>query len=250
MRNYHEDDVAGVIGLYDSTPIKGPFLVRNESFFRHFIRHPGVHNGVFVAEKDGEIEGIAIVPISEKEDLIEAKIIELRARNPLITDLLVQRALQYCHDKRADIVYIRPPIYEGVDKIFERWIKVDSGIMMAKALSVLPILKPLLDTDLVRKQYAGKSLLFVFDEEIIRVEVSSNAINAAVIDKVPQNPHIVVRMSSKTFLEIVFGRANPLIAYLARKIEVRGLKNTLGILKLLHSIRTRASWNVALVDEV
>ena len=251
MRNYKEDDVEGIINLYNSNPMKGPSFIRNESFLRYFIRYPGVlQDGIFIAQKDGEIEGIAIVSISDKEDLREGKIIELRAKNASIIDLLLQKVLQYCRDKGADMVSVRPLTQEGTDKIFDGWIKVAPAIMMAKPLSILPILKPLLDIDLVKKAYVGKSLVFSLDEEIIRVEITAEAVQISELDRTPQNSAIQVTMSSKTALEIIFSWTNPYIAYLARKIKIRGLQNTLGVLRLLYSIRIKSPWHVAIVDDM
>jgi hypothetical protein len=251
VRNYMEVDVEGIISLYNSNPMKGPSFIRNESFLRYFIGYPGVlEDGIFVAQKDGEIEAIAIVSISDKEDLREGKIIELRAKNASIIDLLLQKVLQYCRDKGADMVSVRPLTQEGTDEIFDGWIKVAPAIMMAKPLSILPILKPLLDTDLVRKYYAGRGLIFILDEEIIGVEVSSNGVQIGEVDRTLQDSAIEVTMSSKTALEIIFGWTNPYIAYLARKIKIRTRKNAPKVLRLLHSIRIEAPWHVALVDDM
>lgn len=250
MRNYHEDDIKGLIDLYNSSPIKGAYFVRNESFLRHFIRYPGVEDGILVAEKDGGIEGIAIVSMGDKKDLNEGKIVELRAKNASTTGLLIQKALQYCRDKGADIVFVRPPIHEDTGKVFDSWIKVDSGVMMLKPLSLLPLLKALLDAELVKKNYIGKSLVFILDEELIGVEVAADGVQIGQLNGTFRKSAIVVAMSSKTALEILFGWTSPYTAYLARRLKIRGLGNVLGVLRLLCSLRIKAPWNVALIDEV
>ena len=250
VRNYTEDDLESVINLYTSAPVKGPFFERNESLLKHFMRYPGVEDGILVAEEGGDIQGIAIVSISRKEDLIESRIIELRAKDTSTTGLLVQEVVQYCRNRGVDIVSVRPPILEGTDKILDGWIKVDTGVMMAKPLSILPILNALLDTDFVKSHYMSKSFEFILDEEIIRVQVTDNGVLTTGMDMVQRNSDVLVQMSLKTFLEIVFGWTNPYVAYVARRIRVQGLQNAPGILKLLHSVRIGARWNVAIVDEV
>jgi hypothetical protein len=251
VRNYKEDDLVGIVNLYNSSPMKGPFFVRDESFVRHFFRYPGVlQDGIFIAQSHGEIEGIAIVSIIEKEDLREGKIIELQAKNTSIIDLLLQKSLQYCRDKGADMVSVKPPTQEGTDRVFSDWIKVAHAIIMVKPLSILPILKGLLRIDLVKKDYVGKSLVFILDDEIFRVEVNANGIRIGELDKTPDNSAIQVTMSSKTALEIIFGWTNPYIAYSARKIKIRGLKNALGVLRLLYFIRIKSPWHVAIVDDM
>ena len=250
VRNYTEDDLEGIINSYTLTPMKGPFFERNESFLRYFMRYPGVEDGIFIAQRNREIEGIAIVSISEKEDLREGEIIELWSRSASTVDLLVQKSLQYCSSKGVDRVQVKPPVLEGIDRIFDDWIKMCHPNVMAKPLSVLPIIKALLDTDFVKSHYMRKSFVFILDEEIIRVQVTADGVLTTELDRVQRNSDVLVEMSSKTFLEIVFGWTNPYMAYVARRIRVQGLQNAHMILKLLHSVRIGAAWNVAIVDDM
>ena len=250
VRTYREDDLEGIINAYTSTPMKGPFFERNESFLIHFMRYPGVEDGIFIAQRNREIEGIAIVSISDKEDLREGKIIELWSRSASTLDLLVQKALQYCSSKGVDRVQVKPPVLEGINRIFDDWIKMYHPNVMAKPLSVLPILKALLDTDLVKSHYMKKSFVFILDEEIIRVQVTANGVLTTKLDRVQQNSDVLVEMSSKIFLEIFFGWTNPYMAFVARRIRIQGLQNVHMILKLLNSVRITVPWNVAIVDDM
>ena len=240
----------GIINLYNSSLPNGPSFVRNADFLRHLMHYPGTQDAIFVAEKGSEIEGIAIVSISNKEELIEGNIIELRAKNASTIDLLIQKTLQCCCARGVDIVSVRPLMDKDTAKIFDGWIKVDFGVMMAKPLYILPILEALLNTDLVKKHYTQKSLVFNLDEEIIRLEVSANGVQIGELGRPLENSAIQVTMSSKTFLDIIFAWANPYIAYLAGRIRIRGLKNALVVLRLLYSIRIESPWYVALADQV
>lgn len=250
IRNYsEEDDLEGILNLYNSMNI---FFSREMKFFRHFINFPGVQkDGIFVALRNGVVDGIAIISIAEKEDIIEGKIIELLAKSILSMDMLIQRAVEYCCNKGADIIFLRSMMDSGmIDPVLNGWIKDDTGVIMAKPLSILPILQILLDIDLVKRFYTGKSILFVFGDETIEVRVTHESLYVSHSIAEITNSAVSVTMDPKTFLEIIFGLINPSVAYLTGKIRIRGVKNVFKILKLLNYLKTDAHNNIALVDDV
>ena len=221
-------------------------------FFRHFTTFPGVHkDGIFVALRKGVVDGIAIIAITEKEDIIEGKIIELLAKNILSMSMLIQRAVEYCCDKGADIIFLKPTKDSStIDHVLNGWLKDDAGVMMAKPLSILPILKALIDVDLVKRYYIGKNILFVFGDEAIEVQVTHESLSISPPVGKIMNSNVLVKMDPKTFLEIIFASINPFVAYLTGKILIRGVKDIFKILKLLNRFKTATYQNVALVDVV
>ena len=250
LREYNEnDDLEGILNLYKST---NTFFSRDLEFFRHFTNFPGVHKeGIFVALRNGVVDGIAIVSVDEKEDVIEGKIIELLAKSILSMDVLIQRAVEYCCNKGADIIFLRPMMDSGMmDQVLNGWIKDDAGVIMAKPLSILPILQILLDVDLVKRFYTGKSILFVFSDETIEVKVTHESLCISHPIEEITNSDILVKMDPKTFLEIIFGLINPYIAYLTGKIRIRGVKNIFKILKMLNCLKINVWHSIAFVDDV
>lgn len=250
IRNYsEEDDLEGILNLYSST---NTFFTRNMEFFRHFTNFPGVQkDGIFVALINGVVDGIAIISIAEKEDIIEGKIIELLAKNILSMDMLIKRAVEYCCNRRVDIIFLRPTMDSGMmDRVLNGWIKDDAGVIMAKPLSILPILQILLDTDLVKRFYTGKSILFVFGDETIEMRITQGSLYISHSVAEITKSDILVTMEPKTFLEIIFGSISPSVAYLTGKIRIRGIKNVFKILKLLKYLKANTCNNIALVDDV
>ncbi len=121
--------------------------------------------------------------------------------------------------------------------------------MMAKPLSLVPLLQALFDTTTLRKIRAGKGFLLVCEDEIIEVKINETEANIAKRDKYWQDSdYIVVTASSKTLLEIVFGLTNPYIALLARRIKIQGIKNIFWVMKMFKAIRISQPWTVAIVD--
>lgn len=250
IRAYNENnDLKEVINLYNSIDT---FFSRDMKFFRHFINFPGVHkDGIFVAMRNGVVDGIAIVSIDEKEEVIEGKIIELLAKSILSMDMLIQRVEEYCCNKGADIIFLRPIGDSGIiDQVLNGWIKDDAGVIMAKPLSILPILQILLDIDLVKRFYAGKSILFVFSDETIKVRVTHESLYITHPIAEITNSDVLVKMNPKIFLEITFGLTNPYLAYLTGKVRIRGVKNIFEILKLLNYLKINARHSIAVVDDV
>ena len=250
IRNYsEEDDLEGILNLYRAT---NTFFSRDMKFFRHFINFPGVQNdGIFVALRKGVVDGITIVSIDEKEDIVEGKIIELWAKNILSMSMLIQRAEEYCCNKGADIIFLKPTMDSSmIDQVLNGWVKDDAGVIMAKPLSILPILNVLLDIDQVKRFYTGKVLLFIFGDETLEVQVTHESLCISYPIAEITNSDVLVKMDPKTFLGIIFASINPFVAYLTGKIRIRGVKNVFKILKLLNSFKTTTCRNVALVDVV
>ena len=250
IRHYNEnDDLDAIINLYKSAP---SFFPRDENIFRHFTNFPGVQeDGIFVVLTGEVIDGIAIVSIVEKDNIIEGKIIELLANSTLSMDLLVQKVEEYCRNKGADIIFLRPMIKCDVgEQCLKGWVEDDSSVMMVKPISILPILQFLLDGDMVKKFYAAPNISFVFNDAKIEVKVTADSLYVMHPIAKNTNSDVLIKMNPKTFLEIIFGLINPYIAYLTGNVKIHGTKNIFNVLKLLKCLKTKMNQSIAIVDSI
>ena len=251
IRNCTEGDLPKILGLYKSTLSKSPCFARDESLLRYFTHYPGVSgDSIFVAVENEGIVGLAIASITSDGDLRQGSIIELQATDTSCLDSLVQAAFNYCAGKDVDIMVAVPPVHLDKGKVFTGWLEFKRTVMMCKPLSILPLLQVLVDTEKMRKSYAGKELLFMVDSEIIRIRVSADRAEAVQVNTACSKLGILLVMSSKTLLEIAFGVVNPYTAYVTRRVRIQRLRDAPKVMKLLRILRLDMPWSVALVDSM
>ncbi len=220
-----------LIRLYRHTLAGSPHFFRDENFLRYFMHCPGVdEDSIFVASINHQIIGLAILSITTEEGgLRQGNVIELQVKDVSSMNALIQATLDYCDGKDVDtIVVVPPPHLPLADIVSEDWMKLETGVMMAKTLSPSSLLQALLSNEKTRNSYAGKKIVFHIGEEIVEI---------GDIDSETQEAAALVIMSPRIFLKIIFGQVNPYVAYLTGRISVRGVRNTLSILKLLCMMR-------------
>ena len=90
----------------------------------------------------------------------------------------------------------------------------------------------------------------VGDDEMIEVKITEAEVSIIERDKSWEDSDstILIRVSSKTLLQMIFGLANPYIALLAGRVKIRGMKNILRVMKMLQTIRVRQPWTEGMVD--
>ncbi len=250
IRSYRPEDLPGIVELYESTPPKAPFFLRNREYFDYFISFPSVRDdSIFIATGEKGIEGIAIIAIVQKGYTV-GRIIELWASEVIVEDALVQKAIEYCCDNGIDAVEINSPTFLDTGNTFKSWVRTNpEGVLMVKLLSLVPLLQALFDTTTLKKIGAGKGFLFECEDEIVEVKIGENEVSVGEGDKSQQDlDNILIRVSSKSLLRIVFGLTNPYIAFLTRRINIQGAKNIFRVMRMLRAIRVGQPWTVAIVD--
>jgi putative sterol carrier protein len=199
-------------------------------------------DSIFVASVNDQIRGLAILSITTEEaGLRQGNIIELQAKDVSSMQVLIQAALNYCNGKDVDTIVVVPPRLPGANMAFKDWLKLETGVMMAKTLSLSSLLHVLLSNEEIRNSYVGKKIVFHIGEEIVEVgDIGSESEERA----------ILVIMSPQTFLKIIFGQVSPCVAYLTRRVKVRGVRDTLPIIRLLRMMKLPTPLNVSLADRM
>lgn len=252
VRNYKQEDLPCLIELYDEASDRSPHFPRDKNFLEYFMHYPGVdYDSIFVAVESKKIVGLAIISVTvEEENLRQGRIVELQAKDALSIGALIQAAEQYCHSKDVDVIVAAPPPFAEIDKVFHDWQRFETGAMMGRLLTVMPFLQALLDTDKVKKSYAGKSIIFHIDSETIKVEITPGSVEATEDNAHLDQAAITVAMPANVLLELALGTANPYVAYLTRRLRVRGIRNAAIILKLLRMVRLPKPWPIGLIDRM
>ena len=250
IRNYEPEDLPDVAKLYSSSQVKSPFFLRDKDYFDYFTSYPGVkEDRIFIAASERGVEGVAIIAIVQERYTL-GKIIELWASEVATGDALVQKAVEYCRNNNIDGVEVKAPTFLDSGKTFANWQRIDQrGVMMIKLFSLVPLLQALFDTTALKKIGGGKGFLLVCDDETIDVKI--NKTEAKIVEgneSWQRSASIVVRFSSKTLLEIIFGSANQYIAFLSGRIKIKGIKNILRVMKMFKAIRISQPWTAAIVD--
>jgi len=165
---------------------------------------------------------------------------------------LLQRATEYCQDNNIDLLKVSPPTFLDLDNIFSSWLRVDqTDALMAKPLSLAPLLQATLGVAGDKIENVGKSFLFLDDDEAIEFKIDEAGVKVTSIDRSTAAPmnSIVVRLSSGNLIKIIFGIANPYISFLTGQIKIQGIRNITRALKLLQIIRMNQPWTVAIADD-
>jgi putative sterol carrier protein len=201
-------------------------------------------DSIFVASVNDQIRGLAILSITTEEGgLKQGNIMELQAQDVSSVHVLIQAALNYCKGKDVDTIVVVPPRLPGANVVFKDWLKLNTGVMMAKTLSLSSLLQALLSNEKIRIFFVGKKKKIVF-------QIGDDIIKVGNIDSGTKEPAILVIMSPQTFLKIVFGQVSPYMAYLTRRVRVRGVRNALSIVKLLCMMKLSIPLYVSLADRI
>jgi len=201
-------------------------------------------DSIFVASVNDQIRGLAILSITTEEGgLKQGNIMELQAQDVSSVHVLIQATLNYCKGKDVDTIVVVPPRLPGANVVFKDWLKLNTGVMMAKALSLSSLLQALLSNEKIRIFFVGKKKKIAF-------QIGDDIIKVGNIDGGTKEPAILVIMSPQTFLKIVFGQVSPYMAYLTRRVRVRGVRNALPIVKLLCMMKLSIPLYVSLADRI
>ena len=250
IRNYRQEDLSDVIKLYGSSQVKSPFFLRDKDYFDYFTSYPGVkEDSIFIAASEHRIEGVAVLAIIHKR-YTAGRIIELWASEATAENALLQKAVKYCRNNNVDAIEVKAPTFLDSGKTFAGWQRIDQReVMMVKSLSLVPLLQALFDTMTLKRVGDGKGFLLVCGNETIEVKISKTEAKIVETDKSwRDSDSIVVKVSSKTLLEIIFSTANPYIAFLIGQVKIRGIRNILRVMKMFRVIRINQPWTVAIVD--
>lgn len=249
VRPYRPEDLTGVMALYSSSGMHPPHIVRDRAHFDYLLSHPGVKaDGAFVAVAEAGIEGLAIVAIVHKAYSV-GKIIELWASGAAAEDALLQRAVEYCVEKKVGSIEVKAPTFLNLDRS-PGWCRADwREVLMAKPLSVLPLLRGLCDSRTLERIGAGKGFLLVCGDETIQMDMGEREASIVSRDKGWRAAgDIVVEMSPQTLLQLVFSPVNAYVVYLRGQIKIRGLSNVPRVMKMLRAVRAGRPWTEAMVD--
>lgn len=251
VRNYKEEDLPGVLVLYNSISNKSLHYARDEQVLRYLTHYPGVNeDGIFIAEENQEITGLTIVAITQLGELRQGNIIELQAKDAPSLDSLVRTALNYCEGKYLDVIMVAPPVCLDLERAFSGWQRLETTVMMCKLLSALPLIKALLDNKDITNSYSGKRIVFYLDSETIEVEITPESVRVAQGNNNDNKAAISVMMSAKVLFKLAFGVANPYRAFLTRQLRIGRLKDAPFILKLLSKIKLNMPLFASLGDRI
>ena len=243
VQTYRQGHLSRLIKLYNHTLADTPHFIRDEDFLKYFMQCLGVNkDSIFVASVDDQITGLVIISITtENSGLKQGNIIELQAKDLPSTQALIQVALNFCKDKDVDMIVVVPLPLPKINAVFKDWLKLETGAMMAKALSISSLIRASLSNQEIRDSYEGKKIVFHIGEEIEKFgDITSESEKTA----------ILITMSQQTFLKIIFGQVNPYVAYLTRKVKIHPMQNIFPILKLLRRMKMPTSLYVSLIDRI
>ena len=252
VRNYREEDLPSLVALCEDTLAENPHFACSTLSLKHSISSPSVsEDGVFVAETNGKTTGFAIVSIStEPAGLKQANIIELQTREPSSLNRLIEAILHYCNRMDVDAIVVVQPVGILADTVFKGWLRFDTGVMMGRALSLPSLIHALLSVDKIKNSFAGREVVFNIGSEAVVAGITAEGIN--IVDS-GDEPHLTAAelfSSADTFLRIVLGRLNPYMANMTGMIRVKGLRNTLWILRLLRMMKIERPFYTSLGDRM
>lgn len=244
IREYNKADLPAILKLYERCPAETPRFARDKDFVSYFINKASAEGNVFVAVKNGKVVGVAMVSITVEEELTQGSIIELQAQDTQTLPGLVKTAVDYCTQRDVDMILIAPPF--DTRKVFKNWLMLQTGVMTVRLEAPLPFLKALLDTPRIRNSFAGRSIVFQVDKEIIEVKITSKGIETIQRDTLVKGA-INVALPSRVLLQIVCGKLSPLKALLTLKLRTRLTAISL-VLKLFETARLPQPWFIPLAD--
>jgi hypothetical protein len=240
IRNYIESDLLGVIAFYNSIRSSNPHFARYEELIKYCIgNNQNRMNMVYIALADRTVTGIAIVAIENTGDLIEGNIIEVESADDLSLKALIKKSIDFCKNNNVDIISFVPPSYLNKAKIFSDWQKLDTSIMMGKALDISSILSIVLSGDTLNSSVLGKKVVLCIEGQNIQLNLNTHTIQRNINDDIDKSD-IIVSMSGQIFISLVFGRVNKYMAYLRRRIRIKGTINIPLIFRLLNTLQCKS----------
>jgi len=252
VRIFRQEDLAQVITLYDKHFAENLGFDRSEGFLKHFMHYPGVDkNSVFVTEVNSKITGFAVVSVtSEQGGLIQGNVIELRINDASSMRVLIRTIEDYCKKKDVDTIVLVAPTQLGTEEVLKGWLKFDTGVMMAKQLSLSSLLRALLSAQKIRSSYAGRQVAFRIGDEILNARITLEQIYVSDSNDKAGQAATQIRMSPHTFLRIALGQLNPYTAFVTRRIKIRDARNIVPMLRLLYMMRIAQPIYTSLADRL
>ena len=251
VRNYKPQDLPDISRLYASSQPEAPFFLRDKDYFDYFTSHPGVReDSVFVAASEVGVEGVAIIAVVHEKYTL-GRIIELWANGGAAGKALLERAVAYCRDNNIDAVELSSPALPDLGSLSADWWPIDrGGRLMAKPLSLVPLLRALVNTPSVSKIGMGRRFLFVCQSETIDMKITESGGSVTRGDPSRRGLENAanVRLSPTTLLGVLSGSLSPYVAFLTRRIKIRGIRNAFLVMNLLKAMRIDHPWLVAIAD--
>lgn len=251
VRKVEQERLSHFMELYEHTLVENLHFIRNENFLKYFLQYPGVSkDGVLVAEVKGEIMALAVVSITEIEELRQGNIVELLAKDSTSMRALIHAVVDYCKRKKVDSIALVLPPSRASDEVFKDWIKFETNVMMTKVLSVSSLLQALFSSEKIKEFYAGRKIGFQVGQETVEIKITSETIDVSDVKSRKGDEMIWVSVSPQTLLKIIFGQMNPYMAYLTRRVRVRNVRDTLLIIKLLRMMQLTTPFYTSLGDRL
>jgi putative sterol carrier protein len=252
VREFEEKDLPQITALYEDVSVRNPHFVRNNAFVIQFMNQFSVsEHKAFVTEKDGRLTGFVMVSVTiEQDGFKQGNILELQVKDSSSLLALVNAASDYCNLNDVDaIIAVAPPV-PYTNKVFESWVKFDTGVMMTKTLAPAPLLEVLLSNERIRSLYAREKIAFHIGTDLVNIEITPTKAHVFQIGKTQNEAGARVFMSHDVFLKLVLGQLNPYAAYVKRKVKVKSAKNTFALLRLLSLIRIDRHFFASLSDRM
>ena len=252
IQTYRPEHLPGILRLYNYTLAGTVHFLRNQDFLKYTMQHPNViENSIFVATTNNEITGFAILSVSSEYAKL-GTIIEFQARDTLSMATLVKTAEQYCIDNDLYRLVVVPPPSLPKCSLLKEWTRIQpgTGTMIAKAVSLVSLLRSVLCKIELQKSFCGKLIILHIGDEIINIKVTPNNVLVSENDFVSGKNVIRINLSPKLFVRIIFHKANLLFALLTGKIRVNGIQKIPSTLKLLNMLKLINSVYVSMADRI
>jgi len=249
VRKFKADDVKGIQGLVKYTLSESAYFIRDESFIKYYMGFPGVsEDGIFIAEADNQVVGFAVVSVVEENWGRVGVVVELQCKDSSSFSNLIQVIMEYCVSKDLDAIAVRPPPLASISTVLRGWLKAETrGVMLVKPISFLPLLRPLLLRDMVRKMIRGKTITLCIDDEAIKV--TAEEIQVIGVDDLERDS-IRISLSPQTLVGIMFNQLSPLFSWLNGRIRIKSVTNVPLALKLLNELKLSEFMYVTLADRI
>lgn len=252
IQHYRPEHLPGIIRLYNHTLTGSVHFLRNQTFFKYMMQHPGVNeNSIFVAITNNEITGFAILSISNEYTKL-GTIIEFQAKDSLSMIALVQTAEQYCIDNDVYRLIVVPPPSLQKCSILKEWTRIQTrtGTMIAKPVSFASLFRSVLCKRDLQKSFSEKAIIFHIGDEIINIKITPDNVRVNENDFVSEKNVTRIILSPELFAKIIFCKANLLFALLTGKIRVNGIRRIPLILKLLNMLKLANSVDMIMADRI
>jgi hypothetical protein len=251
IRTYVSQDLDSVLELHERCLDKTTHIAVDENFLRYFITSPGVEeDGIFIAERKGDIIGFAVISTQKQKYMHAGKIILFVSDDTIGAQELLEAAERYCLDKGVDLLMAVPPSQLAPAFRKKNWDKYIHSSLVARGIRLIPLLQAVTDD---KKNIMAKSrqrnIILVLEDEAIQV---SNRDDRWIVERIDQIPQGIPTMTAqkKALLNILFGNKNPFLEYMRGKIKIKPTKNIFFILRFLHNIKIDLPIYASLADKI